>query len=130
MDNEPAVPQLTSEEMRLLEKGVAEFNSGHYFECHDTLEELWMGTRGPARDFFQGLIQIAVGFYHLNQRNLLGCESQFNKGLQKLAAYGNSYTGIELESLRNQVQVWLNKIRNNEPFEESAAKRPRWHLAL
>jgi predicted metal-dependent hydrolase len=130
MDNGIAAPGLTSEEMRLLEKGVAEFNSGHYFECHDTLEELWMGIRGPARNFFQGLIQIAVGFYHLNQRNLPGCESQLNKGLQKLVPYGDFYAGVELESLRRQVQFWLNRIHDGELFEETVAERPRWRLTL
>ena len=130
MVSEAQNPHLTSEAMQLLEKGVSEFNAGHYFECHDALEELWMGIRGPGRDFFQGLIHIAVGFYHLNQKNLQGSESQLNKGLQKLAAYGNSYSGIELESLRNEAQVWLTRIRNNEPLDATPAKRPHWNIAL
>ncbi len=130
MDSRPHNSHLTSEEMRLLEKGVSEFNAGHYFECHDTLEELWMGIRGPGRDFFQGLIHIAVGFYHLNQKNLKGSESQLSKGLQKLASYGNSYSGIELESLRCEVQVWLTRIHNNELFDENRAERPHWNMAF
>jgi predicted metal-dependent hydrolase len=119
---------LNSEEARLLAKGIAEFNSGRFFECHDTLEELWLGTQGPARAFFQGLIQIAVGFYHINQRNLRGGENQLDKGLQKLAAYGDFYGGVELAPLRSEVQSWLDRIRCEEALEGPAANRPRWRF--
>ena len=65
-------PALTVEERVALDKGVSEFNEGYFFECHDTLEDLWTGLRGPSRDFFQGLIQVSVAFYHLTSRNLAG----------------------------------------------------------
>jgi len=128
MYDKPVAPRLNSEEAQLLAKGVAEFNSGRFFECHDTLEELWMGTRGPARDFFQGLIQIAVGFYHINHRNLTGGESQLDKGLKKLAAYGDAYAGIELALLRSQIQSWLDKIRRHEALECAVADLPKYRF--
>ena len=46
-----------------------------FFECHDTLEEVWTGIRGSARDFFQGLIQVSVGFYHHGNGNRGGQRS-------------------------------------------------------
>ena len=102
---------LDPDEMRLFERGVQEFNAGLFFECHDTLEEIWRGTRGPARDFLQGLIQISVGLYHLDNRNLLGGRSQLEKGLRKLEPYGSEYLGVEVEGLRREVNVWLERIR-------------------
>jgi len=42
-------PVLSPEERSLYEKGVGEFNARLFFECHDTLEELWAGVRGPSR---------------------------------------------------------------------------------
>ena len=52
-----------------LEKGIVEFNDEAFFECHDTLEEVWMEVRGQERLFFQGLVQVAVGYYHLTCEN-------------------------------------------------------------
>ncbi|MEK9139339.1 MAG: DUF309 domain-containing protein [Bacteroidota bacterium] len=51
----------------LFERGVEEFNSQRFFEAHDTWEELWRETTGPQRLFYQGLIQTAVGFYHIRE---------------------------------------------------------------
>jgi len=76
MSEKPAEPVLDRETIQEIQKGVEEFNSGQFFECHDTLEEVWRGVRGPARGFFQGLIQISVGFYHLRKANLLGASSR------------------------------------------------------
>jgi len=42
-------------------RGIEEFNNRYFFECHDTLEDLWMDTVGRDRLFLQGLIQVSVG---------------------------------------------------------------------
>ena len=42
-------------------KGIDEFNRQLFFECHETLEELWLEERGEDRKFYQGIIQIAAG---------------------------------------------------------------------
>ena len=88
-------------------RGIDEFNRGFFFECHDTLEDLWHETRGIDRLFLQGLIQISVGFYHLLNRNYKGAVSQFTKGLDKLDRYRPSHRGIELEHFMKQVVGWL-----------------------
>jgi predicted metal-dependent hydrolase len=44
----------------LFQKGVDYFNSGYYFEAHDTFEELWMHGRQDASKFYQGLVQLAT----------------------------------------------------------------------
>lgn len=116
---------LDAEDMRLLDRGVHEFNAGLFFECHDTLEELWRGTRGPARNFLQGLIQVSVGFYHLGNRNLLGGASQLEKGLQKLEAYGSEYLGLELVRLRDEVKTWLERTRAAERLECEVRDLPK-----
>jgi len=86
MSEKPPEPNLDPVEIRQFRQAIEEFNSGKFFECHDTLEEIWQGIRGPARDFFQGLIQVSVGFYHLRNGNLRGGESQLEKALKNLDA--------------------------------------------
>ncbi|MBI1804434.1 MAG: DUF309 domain-containing protein [Ignavibacteriae bacterium] len=88
-------------------RGIDEFNRGYYFECHDTLEDLWHETRGPDRLFLQGLIQVSVGFYHFFNGNYKGAASQFTRGLAKLDAYRPSHKGVELEEFTRSVVHWL-----------------------
>ena len=88
-------------------RGVEEFNRGFFFECHDTLEDLWHETRGRDRLFLQGLIQIAVGFHHFFNQNFKGATSQLTKGLGKIDVYRPSHRGIELEQFSREVVHWL-----------------------
>ena len=50
-----------------LQKGIEEFNQQLFFECHETLEEIWLEEHGEDRRFYQGIIQIAAGYYKLEQ---------------------------------------------------------------
>jgi len=128
MTDKPPEPPLDSETILAIRKGVEEFNSGKFFECHDTLEEVWQGNRGPARDFFQGLIQLAVGFYHLSNGNPIGAESQISKGLEKLEIYGDSYAGMELARLRSEAGSWLERIRTGEKLKGGVSDLPKFRF--
>ena len=103
-------PSLTPEEQAAFEKGVAEFNAGRFFECHETLEDLWAGVRGQSRDFFQGLIQVAVGFYHLGNDNPVGAERLFGRALKRLEGYPQRYAGVDLGVLRSSVAEWQGSL--------------------
>jgi predicted metal-dependent hydrolase len=46
------------------------FNRGEYYEAHDVLEHLWLQCRDANRLFFQGLIQFAGAFVHLQKHHL------------------------------------------------------------
>ncbi len=103
-------PALSPEERAAFARGLAQFNERHFFECHDTLEEVWASVRGAPRDFFQGLIQVAVGFYHLGNGNPRGARSVLRRSLARLARYPPRYAGVELESLRAAVGEWLRAL--------------------
>jgi len=119
---------LDPEAMSGLRKGAEEFNSGKFFECHDTLEEVWRGTRGPARDFLQGLIHVAVGFYHLGNGNLAGGESQLEKGLNRLSGYGDIFLALDLSTLRGEVERWLDRVRKGERLQAQIADLPKYRF--
>ena len=109
-------------------QGVEEFNRCAFFECHDTLEDLWHGTRGKDRLFIQGLIQISVGFYHFFNRNYKGAASQFTKGLGKLDGYRPVYRGVELENFMRRVVAWLalaERGLTGEPITADATNVPK-----
>lgn len=115
------LPSLSAAERAAFEKGVAEFNAGFFFESHDTLEELWAGVRGPSRDFFQGLIQVAVGFYHLGNDNRVGAERLFGRALGRLEPYPDLYGGFDVEGLRGVVEWWRRALRTGA--EEDLRRR-------
>ena len=79
----------------LLEKGIAFFNSGQYFDAHEAWEDLWRPSGGPLRLFYQGLVQAAVGMHHLSRGNLNGAQAQFGKSLEKLRQYPEAFCGID-----------------------------------
>jgi predicted metal-dependent hydrolase len=125
-DGPVAEPVLDDEERRGFEKGVDEFNRGYFFECHDTLEDVWTGIRGPARDFFQGLIQISVGFYHLGNANTGGALTLLRRGLLRLARYPDAYGGLDLGGLRGEVGGWIGRIEAGEAFPDTLEALPKY----
>jgi len=81
----------------VLHRSCTLFNSGLYFEFHEILEGYWMAqAKGATRQFLQGLIQIAIGFYQVFRRNPVGALAQFQKGLEKMEGLGDEHRGIEL----------------------------------
>ncbi len=57
---------------RQLLQAFGEFNRGEWFDCHETLEDLWVGSEGEIRWFYQGLLQIAVALHHWKNGNYGG----------------------------------------------------------
>jgi uncharacterized protein len=119
-------PELSDEDRHQVAKGMDQFNDGLFFECHDTLEDVWTGVRGPSRDFFQGLIQLAVGFYHLGNDNRGGAATMLRRGLGRLAKYPDGYGGVELVRLRREVQEWLDRVESGDaPFPQTLEALPK-----
>ncbi len=96
----------------LLARGIALFNHGEYFECHEVLEEAWTPERDPRRLFLQSLIHMAVGFYHSRRGNPTGAMRQLRKGLKKLAAYLPVCERVNTARLEQEVLVVLGAIEN------------------
>ena len=80
-------------------QGVAQFNSGEYYACHDTLEALWMDATEPQKTFYQGILQIAVGLYHLSNHNWRGAVILLGEGTNRLGYYQPDYAEINVEKL-------------------------------
>jgi uncharacterized protein len=92
------------------QKGIDEFNQGLFFECHETLEEIWLEEHGEDRKFYQGIIQIAAGYFKLQQGVPAGAIKLWHNGLEKLEAYRPVYLGINVESFINAVKENLTEL--------------------
>ena len=91
-------------------KGIQEFNQGLFFECHETLEQIWLEDHSEDRKFYQAIIQIAAGYFKLEQGVPAGALKLWRMGLEKLAPYGPVYLGISVDSLSRAVQQNLSEL--------------------
>ena len=80
-------------------QAIREFNTGEWFECHETVEDLWIGETGEVRDFYQGLIQIAVALHHWNNGNFGGAISLLKGGAGYLGHVGASCQWVDVARL-------------------------------
>jgi uncharacterized protein len=83
----------------LLVKGIGQFNEGRYWECHETLEELWRAEPRPVRDLYQGILQVGVGFHHLRNGNYAGAVKVLGKGLARLRGLPKVCQGVRVAEL-------------------------------
>lgn len=95
-----------------LQKGIDEFNQRLFFECHETLEEIWLEEHGDDRRFYQGVIQIAAGYFKWQQGVPAGAVKLWRMGLEKIEPYGPVYLGVDLASLAEIVKEHLRELES------------------
>lgn len=84
-----------------LAEGIRLFRQGQYFLAHETLEEYWIEAPEAERNFYQGLIHLAVGFLHHGKDNQRGARLQFAKAVRRLEGYPDTYQGVDLAGVRS-----------------------------
>ncbi|MFM7472114.1 MAG: DUF309 domain-containing protein [Nodosilinea sp.] len=94
---------------------IAQFNQGDYYDCHDQLEALWMTADTVEKPFFQGILQIAVGFYHLGNRNWQGASILLGEGVNRLRPFAPHYHQVDLDLLIDCGWVWLQVLQQTGP---------------
>lgn len=65
--------------------GIALFNAGEFYECHEVLEEFWLQATGDERMLLHALIQAAAALLHYQRGNLKGAFSVQQRALTKLS---------------------------------------------
>ncbi len=98
-----------------LAKGIAEFNAWRFYDCHETLEEVWLesgskGDEGGYTNFYQGLIKAAAGFHHLLRGNHKGTLLVLGDSLRLLAPFQPAALGIDVERLAAEVRSCLERV--------------------
>ena len=101
---------MATEDDPRLHKGVDEFNDRLFFECHETLEEIWLEDHSEDRKFYQGLIQVAAGYFKLQQQVPAGALKLWRTGVEKLEPYAPVFLGIDVETLIAAVRRHLAQL--------------------
>ena len=82
--------------------GLAHLRAGRFFEAHEALEHAWRAAAPDERDFYQGLVHVAVAWYQAGRGRTIGAERQLAKALRRLEAYEPSHRGVDVASVRRQ----------------------------
>ncbi len=105
---------MEEEKIKELLAGVAQFNSREFFDCHETLEHLWMHDRSAERELIQGIIQIAVGYYHYLRNNRVGALKLLTRGLERIKKYEPSCLHLNIRKLSGDVSANIEDIDKSE----------------
>jgi predicted metal-dependent hydrolase len=115
MDVSPQTQSISPEAMAELRKAVGEFNAWRFYDCHETLEDVWRASgakgdpSGPT-NLYQGLIKSAAGFHHVLRGNHKGAVNLLSDSIRLLDAYRPECLGIDVEALVTAVAACLTKI--------------------
>ncbi len=91
------------------------FNAQLYYEAHDVLEELWLGRRAEEEArYYQGLIQFAGAFVHLQKNRLHPAARLFLLTLKNWKSYPDSYLGFNLQEVRELAQHNIAQLEKGE----------------
>ena len=97
------------------ERAIDEFNQQQFYACHDTLEAIWVDAEEADKRFYQGILQVAVGCYHLSNDNLRGAIILLGEAVRRLCDYQPDYVGVDVERLLAQAIALLQALQQLEP---------------
>ncbi len=131
MTARPSTARLDRHVRDALIKGIAEFNSWRFYDCHETLEDVWReaGSKalrpfGPAQgrqaqgdrdiglaNFYQGIIKAAAGFHHLARGNYAGAVNLLEDTFRLLGPYRPATLGVDVDRLLAGVRDALDSLQ-------------------
>lgn len=86
-----------------LSEGIELIRRGAYFEAHESLEDAWRAAEPDEKDFFQGLVHVAVAWHHAGRGNRPGCERQLAKAERRLAPFAPEHRGVDVAAVLGAV---------------------------
>ena len=104
-------------------EGIRLFNQGEFFEAHEKLETAWRDEPGPIRSLYQGILQIAVAYFHLTRDNYVGAIKVYKRALKWLRAYPDSCRGVDVGQLKRDAEAVFAEVERLGPERLSAFNR-------
>ena len=100
-------------------KAVREFNSWRFYDCHETLEDVWRecggkaisGDRDELADFYQGVIKAAAGLHHVLRGNHGGAMKVLGDVPRLLEPYRPQTLGLDVDRLLADVERVIAEVR-------------------
>jgi uncharacterized protein len=91
-------------------RGLAAIRAGRYFEAHEELEEAWRAAPAEERDFFQGLVHVAVAWYQAGRGRPVATGRQLEKAARRLGPFAPTHRGVDVADVLAQVQAAQERV--------------------
>ena len=88
-----------------LRDGLERIRRGEYFEAHESLEDAWRAAEPAEKNFFQGLVHVAVAWHHAGRGNRPGCERQLAKAARRLEPFAPEHRGVDVAAVLQSVEA-------------------------
>lgn len=97
-------------------EGIRQFNAWMFYDCHETLEDIWRETGEKGDDstlanFYQGIIKAAAGYHHLLRDNYRGAVNLLSDTFRLLEPYRPSTLGVDVDGLLAGIRESLARIQ-------------------
>lgn len=89
---------------------IRQFNARQWFECHETLEPLWLQAHGEQRAFYQGIIQAAIALHHWRNGNYNGSQALLTSAADYLSQVSSPCQWIDVTGLIGQLQMVQQRL--------------------
>ena len=112
-------------------RGIEEFNTGKYFEQHETLELVWRAETRRVRDLYRGILQIGVALLQIERGNASGALKMFERAFRWLEPFRPTCQGVDVERLVQEARTVCDEIARLGPGrvgEFDSSTFPHVHL--
>ena len=96
-------------------RGIELFNAGEYFEAHEALENAWRAEPGPIRELYQGILQVAVTYLHIQRGNYGGATKVSARCRRKLDHWPDTCRGVDVAALRRNLATVMEALSRLGP---------------
>jgi len=90
--------------------GLEHIAAGRFFEAHEELEQAWRAAAPRERDFFQGLVHVAVAWYQAGRGKPVATSRQLDKAARRLGPYAPAHRGLDVASVLAQVERARSRV--------------------
>jgi uncharacterized protein len=84
--------------------GLEHIRAGRFFDAHEELELAWRAAAAGERDFYQGLVHVALAWYQAGRGRPVATASQLGKAARRLAPFAPAHRGVDVEDVLAQVE--------------------------
>jgi uncharacterized protein len=84
--------------------GLEHIRAGRFFEAHEELELAWRAAAAAERDFYQGLVHVAVAWYQAGRGRPVATARQLEKAARRLGPFAPAHRGVDVAGVLAQVE--------------------------
>jgi predicted metal-dependent hydrolase len=96
----------------LAREGIALFNAGAYYQCHDALEAAWNEDATLGRDLYRGILQFGIALYQIERGNHRGAVKMLLRVRQWLDPLPDVCRGVRVAELRANIQEVATAVQS------------------